>query len=82
MAIKRTASSQSLTEALDRFMQEEKVVMDSLQGRIANVTDADLQSVFNKFSEIRARYLAELESQFGELKSRAEITKQINDMFL
>ena len=82
MAPQRTASAQTLTDVLDRFLQEEKVVMDSLQVRMSSVTDADLASVFQKLAEIRSRYLSELESEFGEIKSRAEITKQINDMFL
>jgi hypothetical protein len=80
--MQRTVSSQTLSDVLDRFLQEEKVVMDSLQVRMSNVNDVELASVFEKLTDIRSRYLAELESEFGELKSRAEITKQINDMFL
>ena len=81
MATRNTDSPKTQRVFLERFFLEEQEAMDSLRSKMAGVNDAEIQSVVRKITEIRARYVAELESQFGETASRAEITQQINDMF-
>ncbi|MCI0706226.1 MAG: hypothetical protein L0Y80_01905 [Ignavibacteriae bacterium] len=80
--IAKQRTTHTLADVFERFVQEEKVVMDSLQVRMSGVADVNVQSAYKKLAEIRSRYLSELELEFGEIKSRAEITRQINDMFL
>lgn len=75
-------SSQSLTDIIERFMQEERIVVDAFRARIASAEGSDFQSVLEKLTEIRERYIAELESACSEITSRAHITNQINNMFL
>ncbi len=81
MATRSAASSKRQTDFVEQFFLEEQEAMETLRSKMAGVQDAEVQAVFSKISEIRARYLAELESQFGETVSRAEITQQINEMF-
>ncbi|MGB2869588.1 MAG: hypothetical protein WBD36_14125 [Bacteroidota bacterium] len=81
MAGHEKSLSQTLTDVVGRFVQEEKQAMESLRIRMADTKDPNVQSVFAKLAEIRARYVAELESQFGDVASREEITRQINEMF-
>ena len=81
MAGQEKNPSQSLADVVERFVQEEKQATEALRARMANTKDPNVQSVFEQLAEIRARYVAELESQFGDIASRAEITRQINEMF-
>ena len=82
MSTQGAAAAQTISDVVERFVREEKEAMESLRARIAGLNDSNMRSVFEQISELRARYVAELESRFGEIKSRAEITNQINEMFL
>lgn len=76
-----THSYQTSTDIIERLMQEEKEAMESIRAKANRIDDPTLQTVITKLAEMRARSIEELELQFSEIKSQAEITTQINAMF-
>ena len=71
----------SVIEFIETVMKEEWEAMEAYRGRAAQFADPQLKTIFKRLSEMRAEYYKELKAQLVQIKSQAEITTQINDMF-
>ena len=71
----------SSTDLIEWLMQEEREAVKSYQAKATRIKDPRLQSLLTRLAEMRARSIAELESEVSEIRSQAEITTQINAMF-
>jgi rubrerythrin len=67
---------------IERLIVREKGAVEAHQNRAASVEDRDLKSLFKKLAEIHAQGLAELQLYLSEVKSRDEITEEINEIYL
>ena len=81
MATVLTFPTPSIFDILERSVQEQRDATQALRARIARVDDLLAREEFSKIVELCTRYIAELETQVAEAKSRNEITRQINEMF-
>ncbi|MBI3112185.1 MAG: DUF2383 domain-containing protein [Ignavibacteriales bacterium] len=71
----------SSTDLIEWLMQEEREAVKSYHAKATRIKDPRLQSLLTRLAEMRARSIAELESEVSEIRSQAEITTQINAMF-
>ena len=71
----------SSTDLIEWLMQEEREAVKSYHAKATRITDPRLQDLLTRLAEMRARSIAELESEVSEMRSQAEITTQINAMF-
>lgn len=69
------------TALLEWLVQEEREAVQSYHAKAMRVDDPRLRILLKRLAERRAQSIAELESEVNEIRSQAEITKQINAMF-
>jgi hypothetical protein len=75
-------ASQRSIEAIERLVEEEKVAVEFLRAKATRSGDTTLGEIYTRVLNIRVEFIGELEARLNELRSQAEITAQINAMFL
>ncbi len=71
----------SSTDLIEWLMQEEREAVKSYHAKATRIDDPRLQGLLTRLADMRARSIAEMESEVSEIRSQAEITTQINAMF-
>ncbi|MBI4418415.1 MAG: hypothetical protein HY563_06530 [Ignavibacteriales bacterium] len=79
--MERSNFPQTFNDFLDQFIRKGEAGVEALQLRLNASGDVGSRTALENLLQIHAKYVNELRTQFDEIRSREEITKEINDMF-